>query len=86
MAQGQRSNRVLVQEASRVLDELKWEVAGELGIQAPKSGYMGDLPSRITGAMGGQMVRRMIRAAQESLANETAGQVRSEFQGSINHI
>lgn len=77
MAQGQRSNQRLVQQAGQALDQLKWEVANELGVQVPDGGYMGDIPSRITGAMGGQMVRRMIRAAQESLANETASQFRS---------
>ena len=80
MAQGQRSNRALVQQASQALEQLKWEVANELGIQVPQGGYMGDVPSRVTGAMGGQMVRRMIAAAEQSLIDEATNNVRSGFQ------
>lgn len=80
MARGQRSNRILVQQAANALDQLKFEVAQELGIQVPQGGYMGDVPSRVTGAMGGQMVRRMIAAAEQSLINEAAANVRTGFQ------
>lgn len=70
MAGGQR-NRILIPQARQALDQLRNEVARELGIQIPAHGYMGDMPSRLTGAMGGHMVRRMIAAAQQSLASGT---------------
>ncbi len=68
MAQGQRSNRALVTQARKALDELKYEVASEIGVQAPADGYWGDLPSRQNGAVGGHMVRRMIQLAEQQLA------------------
>lgn len=68
MAQGQRTNRRLVPQAAQALEQFKWETAQELGIQIPQGGYMGDLPSRVNGAIGGNMVRKMIAAYEQSLA------------------
>ncbi len=68
MAQGSNtSNRVLVQGASQQLDQFKYEIASELGLNV-QSGYWGDLPARQCGAVGGQMVRRMIQIAEQQLA------------------
>ena len=73
MAQGQASNRVLVREAAQFLDQFKYEVAQEIGINPPQDGYWGDLPARQCGAVGGHMVRRMIEIAEQQLAGRTAG-------------
>lgn len=67
MAQGQR-NRILVRGAEAALDQFKYEVAREIGVQPPQDGYWGDYPARQCGAMGGQMVRRMIQDAESRLA------------------
>ncbi|HHV56110.1 MAG TPA: alpha/beta-type small acid-soluble spore protein [Firmicutes bacterium] len=82
MAQGSdRSNRALLVQAAGVLDQFKYEVANELGIDTSKiqSGYWGDLPSRDCGAVGGHMVRRMIAAAEQALIDQAAAGVRSGF-------
>ncbi len=68
MAQGQKTNRKLIPQASQAMEQFKWETARELGIQVPQGGYMGDLPSRVNGAIGGNMVRKMIAAYEQSLA------------------
>jgi hypothetical protein len=69
MARGSStSNRALVQGAERALDQLKYEVARDIGINPPQDGYWGDIPSRQNGAVGGHMVRRMIALAEQSLA------------------
>lgn len=68
MAQGQRTNRKLIPQASQAMEQFKWETAGELGVQVPQGGYMGDLPSRVNGAIGGNMVKKMIAAYEQSLA------------------
>jgi len=73
MAEGQRTNRILVRGAERALDQFKYEVARELGIQVPQDGYWGDIPSRLNGAVGGHMVRRMIQLAEEQLAGRSGG-------------
>lgn len=68
MAEGQRSNRALVPQATAALDAFKYEVARDLGVNAPQGGYWGELTSRDCGAVGGHMVRRMIEMAERSLA------------------
>ncbi len=67
MAAGQRSNQTLVQNARQALDNLKYEVANELGVSYD-NGYGGDIPSRQNGAVGGHMVKRMIQLAEQQLA------------------
>ena len=56
-------NRVVVPEARKALDNMKYEIAGELGINL-KQGYNGDLPSRQAGYIGGYMVNLMQPAKQ----------------------
>lgn len=69
MAQGQRSNRALVGQARQALDNLKYEVANEIGVNYEQhGGYGGDIPSRQNGAVGGHMVRKMIELAEQQLA------------------
>ncbi|MHB1043798.1 MAG: small, acid-soluble spore protein, alpha/beta type [Eubacteriales bacterium] len=71
MAAGQKSNRILIRQASQAMEDFKWETARELGIQVPPGGYMGDVPSRMNGAIGGNMVKKMIAAYESSLAQGT---------------
>ena len=56
-------SRVVVPEARQALDNMKYEIAGELGINL-KKGYNGDLPSRQAGYIGGYMVNLMRPAKQ----------------------
>jgi len=71
MAQGQNSNRKLI--PSQAMEQFKWETASELGIQIPQGGYMGDLPSRVNGSIGGNMVKKMVAAYEQSLAQGQQG-------------
>lgn len=57
------SNRASVPEARAYLDQLKYEIAGEQGINL-KDGYNGDLTAKQNGTVGGYMVKRMIEEAQ----------------------
>ena len=68
MAQGQKSNTLLVKSASRALDQLKYEVATELGIQTPQDGYWGTMTTRDTGAIGGHITRKLVALAEQQLA------------------
>ena len=69
MAQGTRSNRAVVASARQALENLKYEVASEVGVDyGAHGGYGGDIPSRQNGAVGGHMVRRMIELAEQQLA------------------
>jgi len=69
------SNVKVIPQAYQALNQFKYEVATELGINDEyKTGYWGNISSRECGAVGGHMVRRMIAAAEQSLANQgTAG-------------
>ena len=68
MAQGQKTNTLLVKSASRALDQLKYEVAGELGIQTPQDGYWGTMTTLDTGAIGGHITRKLVALAEQQLA------------------
>jgi len=52
-------NRVNVPEAKSAMENMKYEVARELGVNM-KQGYNGDLTSRENGYVGGYMVKKMI--------------------------
>ena len=52
------SNKVVVPEAKQALNNMKYEIANELGINL-KQGYNGDMPSRQAGYIGGYMVNLM---------------------------
>ena len=82
MAAGQKRNVPLVPGAYQALEQFKQEVAAELGIQNYQ-GYLGDIPSRINGAVGGHMVRRMIAAAEQSLIDQATSAVRTGFQAGL---
>ena len=59
----------MVPEARQVLDNMKYEIAGELGLNL-KQGYNGDLPSRQAGSIGGYMVKRLIEQAERQMAGK----------------
>lgn len=61
-----RNNRQLVPEARGALDRFKMEAANEVGVNL-KNGYNGDLTSRQAGSVGGQMVKKMIMQAENSM-------------------
>ena len=52
-------NRINVPQAKGALDNMKYEIARELGVNL-KQGYNGDLTSREAGYVGGYMVKRLI--------------------------
>ena len=67
------SNKTLVPEAKKALEQFKMEAASEVGVNLSQ-GYNGDLTSRQAGSIGGQMVKKMItiRTANYTRADRTA--------------
>lgn len=53
-----KGNRISVPEAKTALNNMKYEIANELGVNL-KQGYNGDLSSREAGYIGGYMVKKM---------------------------
>ena len=60
------SNKKLVPEAMDALDKFKYEVANEVGVTL-KDGYNGNLSSRDAGRIGGNMVKKLIQRAENSM-------------------
>ena len=56
-------NRIEVPEAKASLDKLKMEVATELGVDLSSE----DLTSQDAGRVGGQMVKKLIDRAENSI-------------------
>ena len=67
---GGSKNGLVVPQAKAAMQQLKFETAQELGVQIPQGGYMGDLPSRVNGSIGGEMVRKMIQAYEQQRAGQ----------------
>ena len=63
------SNQINVPEARQAMDNLKQEVAGELGITL-KQGYNGDIAAKDAGHIGGNMVKKMIEAQERQMSGQ----------------
>ena len=59
-------NKHVVPEAKDAMERFKMEAASEVGVNL-KNGYNGDLTSRQAGSVGGQMVKKMIEAYENSM-------------------
>lgn len=62
-----RNNQLVVPQARAALEQMKYEVAQELGIQIPQDGYYGNMATRDAGSLGGYITRRLVQIAQEQL-------------------
>ena len=60
------SNKLNIPEAKAAMNKFKMEAASEVGVNL-KQGYNGDLTSREAGSVGGQMVKKMIKAYEDSM-------------------
>ena len=60
------SNQPSVPNAREALNKFKMEAASEVGVNL-KQGDNGDLTSREAGSVGGQMVKKMIQAYENSM-------------------
>ncbi|MGM9617332.1 alpha/beta-type small acid-soluble spore protein [Butyricicoccus sp.] len=60
------SNKLNVPEAKAAMERFKMEAASEVGVNL-KDGYNGDLTARQAGSIGGQMVKKMVEAYENSI-------------------
>ncbi|WP_219838128.1 alpha/beta-type small acid-soluble spore protein [Paenibacillus sp. R14(2021)] len=68
MANNSGSNQLVVPQASAALDQMKYEVAQELGISLPQDGYYGNISTKDAGSIGGSITRKLVQIAEQSLA------------------
>ncbi|MDN4074220.1 alpha/beta-type small acid-soluble spore protein [Fictibacillus terranigra] len=66
MARRGNNNDVLVQGAKQGLDQMKWEIASEFGVQLGA-----DTTSRANGSVGGEITKRLVATAQQQLSGFT---------------
>ena len=60
-------NRTVVPEARQALDNMKFEIANQLGVNL-KQGYNGDITAKDAGYIGGYIVKKMIEQAERQLS------------------
>ena len=60
------SSRTLVPEAKDSLNQFKYEVASEVGVNL-KNGYNGDISAKDAGRIGGNMVKKMIQQVESQM-------------------
>ncbi|GMK39856.1 acid-soluble spore protein [Paenibacillus sp. CCS19] len=69
---GQSRNTLVVPQARMALEQLKFEIAQELGIQLPQDGYYGNMTTRDVGTIGGNITRRLVQLAEQQLSGQSA--------------
>ena len=63
------SSRPEVPQAKEALNNMKYEIARELGVDYQQA-YKGNLSARENGYVGGYMVKRLIEQAERNMANQ----------------
>lgn len=61
------NRKKLVPEANNAMNNFKYETASEMGVNL-KNGYNGEMTAKQAGAIGGAMVKKMIKKAQQDMA------------------
>ncbi|WP_067622453.1 alpha/beta-type small acid-soluble spore protein [Alicyclobacillus acidiphilus] len=57
------SNSTLIPQASKALDQMKYEIASEFGVNLG-----GETTSRQNGSVGGEITKRLVAFAEQNLA------------------
>lgn len=65
MAENNDRNELLVPGAENAVDKMKEEIANEFNVELGA-----DTTARENGSVGGEMVKRMIKIAEESMQNK----------------
>ncbi|RCW50407.1 alpha/beta-type small acid-soluble spore protein [Paenibacillus prosopidis] len=60
-------NNLVVPQAQAALNQIKYEVAQQFGIQWSPDGYNGNMTTRDAGIIGGNITRTLIQIAEQSL-------------------
>ncbi|MEN2767740.1 alpha/beta-type small acid-soluble spore protein [Ornithinibacillus xuwenensis] len=62
MASNNSSNQLLVPGVQQALDQMKYEIASEFGVNLGA-----DTTSRANGSVGGEITKRLVQTAQQQL-------------------
>ena len=69
MANNNSSNQLLVPGVQEALDQIKYEIAQEFGVNLGA-----ETTSRANGSVGGEITKRLVRTAQEQLSGRFSQQ------------
>ncbi|ERI06154.1 alpha/beta-type small acid-soluble spore protein [Aneurinibacillus aneurinilyticus] len=61
----QSRNKLLVPQAEQVLDQYKYEIAAEFGVQLGADTY-----ARSNGSVGGEITKRLVKLSQQQLSGK----------------
>ncbi len=64
------SNKKSLPEAKAMLNQMKQEIASELGINNYSTTDKGNLTARQNGAVGGAMTKKLVELAQKQMAQD----------------
>lgn len=70
MASRNNNNRIVVPEARQALNQMKTEIANELGLSNYEQTDKGNLTSRQNGYVGGYMVKRLVEQAERNMSGK----------------
>ncbi|MBU5593678.1 alpha/beta-type small acid-soluble spore protein [Amphibacillus sp. MSJ-3] len=63
---GNNSNQLVVPGVSQALDQMKYEIAQEFGVNLGP-----DTTSRANGSVGGEITKRLVQMAQQQLSGQS---------------
>jgi hypothetical protein len=75
-------------ESAEAMDRMKYEIATEMGLNIPKKGKSYDwrmVPAYYCGAIGGEMVKRMMQFAEKMAAEGHNVLLKEEGEGMVPH-
>jgi len=64
------SNNIVVPEAKQALNQMKTEIASELGLANYESMDKGNLTARQNGYVGGYMTKKLVEMAQKQMSGK----------------
>ncbi|AGF28464.1 MULTISPECIES: alpha/beta-type small acid-soluble spore protein [Bacillus] len=65
MANNNSSNQLLVPGAAQAIDQMKYEIASEFGVNLG-----GETTSRANGSVGGEITKRLVSFAQQNMGGQ----------------
>ena len=65
------TNRIAVPAARQALNQMKTEIASELGMSNYESMDKGNLPSRQNGYVGGYMTKKLVEMAEKNMGGNS---------------
>lgn len=66
MAQSNNNNRLVVPGAQNAIDQMKYEIANEFGVNLGP-----DTTARANGSVGGEITKRLVKMGQEQMSRSS---------------